>query len=119
MTTFYWHIHHDTLCEPLTDPLENLLSYIKSEKPEDEIETRLRLIKPVKGKLPEEWMDARAAYVQAWKVRGGRAWAAYVRAWKVCDQAGKVCKPQIEALHKIECPDCPWNGSTIFPKNDF
>jgi len=23
--------------------------------------------------------------------------------------------PAIEALHKEECHDCPWNGKTIFP----
>ena len=26
--------------------------------------------------------------------------------------------PQIEALHKQEHPDCPWNGKTIFPKGE-
>jgi len=24
--------------------------------------------------------------------------------------------PKLEALHKQEHPDCPWDGHTIFPK---
>jgi hypothetical protein len=24
--------------------------------------------------------------------------------------------PAINALHAVECPDCPWDGETIFPK---
>jgi predicted ATPase with chaperone activity len=27
--------------------------------------------------------------------------------------------PEIKALHEKECPDCPWNGKTIFPLKRF
>ena len=135
MTTFYWHIHHDILVEPLLEPIKNRIAYIKSEKPEDEIETRLRLMKTVKGELPKKLMDTWEAYAQAW-VACDQALAACNQAWKVSDQVRKAYKqarapydqarkaydqahaaykPQVEALHKIECPNCPWNGLTIFP----
>ena len=50
----YWHIHHDQLVENLTEPLKNRIDYIKKEKPEDEIELRLKLLKKVKCK-PENY----------------------------------------------------------------
>jgi hypothetical protein len=25
-------------------------------------------------------------------------------------------KQEIEELHKLECPNCPWDGHTIFPE---
>ena len=87
----YWHIHHDILLEPLTEPIENRIQFIKVNKPKNEVETRLRLMKPVRGKLPKldkaraEWDKARA-------------------------------DPKVLALHAKECPDCPWDGRTIFPE---
>ena len=78
---FYWHIHHETLVEPLTEPLKNRIKYIKEEKSksetEEQIELRLKLLKKVKGKIVKDWN-------------------------------------KIEALHKRECPNCSWDGKTIF-----
>src|SRR3989304_1208638 len=37
----YWHIHHQQLAEPLTEPLKNRIAYIKKDKPKDEIKLRL------------------------------------------------------------------------------
>src|SRR3990167_1863668 len=51
-TNYYWHIHHETLYEWLTEPLRARINYIKSDKPKDEIELRLKLLKPVLGKIP-------------------------------------------------------------------
>ena len=82
---WYWHIHHEKLLEPLTEPLKNRIKYIKEEKAKDEtpeqIKLRLKLMKRVKGKLPKKW-------------------------------AG------VESLHKKECLNCPWNGKTIFTKEN-
>ena len=50
---WYWHIHHETLVENLTEPLQNRIDCIKSSKPKDEIKLRLKLLKPVKGILPK------------------------------------------------------------------
>ena len=115
---YAWHVHHDVLIEPLTEPIEVRQEYIRRYKPEHEIETRLRLLKPAVGPLPAAYAKkawaaydkkARAAYAKkAWAAYDKKAWAAYEKAWA-------AYAPEIEALHAIECPDCPWDGSSIFP----
>ncbi len=51
-TDFWWHVHHETLVEQLYEPLRARINYIKKDKPKDEIEVRLKLLKPVLGKIP-------------------------------------------------------------------
>ena len=46
----YWHIHHEKLMEYLTESLQNRIDYINENKPKDEIDLRLKLIKKVKVK---------------------------------------------------------------------
>ena len=64
---------------------------------------------------------ARRAYVEAGQVRVeadrayNKAQQVYNKAWRVYDEARRNNMPAIEALHKEECHDCPWNGKTIFP----
>ena len=98
--TYYWHIHHDTLCEGTTD-IEERITYIKNNKPSSEIPLRLKLMQKVKSpsKLPREWKEADQKREEA-----------YQKWMEACHKY----KPQIEALHKIEHPDCPWNGESIF-----
>ena len=38
--------------------------------------------------------------------------------WHYVDRAWAEHKDEIEALHKRECLDCPWDGHTIFPEKD-
>ncbi|MHB9161524.1 MAG: pentapeptide repeat-containing protein [Nitrosotalea sp.] len=52
-TDFWWHIHHESLYEMLTEPIRARINYIKNNKPKEEIEVRLRLLKPVLGKIPK------------------------------------------------------------------
>ena len=91
---YYWHIHHEVLLEP-SDDIGERIEYIKNNKPVEEIPIRLHLLKEVKGRLPED----------------------YDEAWKAYDEAYRACKLEIEALHELECPNCPWDGKTIFPNN--
>ena len=126
--TWFWHVHHTTLCEPLTEPLVNRLDYIRKHKPESEQAIRLALISPVKGTIPAAYVKARvaldkagAAFVKA-RVALDKAGAAYVKAgvaydkaWVALDKAWAAARPELETLHAIEHPDCPWNGWTIFP----
>ena len=102
MTQYYWHAHHDILCESLIEPIQNRIDYIKANKPKHEVETRLRLLKPVQHpeSLPKEWMEADAKWMEA------------EAKWM---EAEAKCLPEIEKLHKEECPNCPWDGRTIFP----
>ena len=50
----YWHIHHGILIEKLTEPIQNRIKWITEEKPKDEIELRLSLIKKVKAER-KDW----------------------------------------------------------------
>jgi len=158
--SFVWHIHHDTLVESLTEPFETRVAYIKANKLESEIKTRLRLMKPVRGKFTEldkaraeldrasaEWDKARAEWDKA-SVEGYKASAEWYKASAEWDRAraeldraraeldraraewdraraewdkARVewykasASPSVLALHAKECPNCPWNGETIFP----
>jgi len=115
---YFWHIHHNNLCEPLIEPLENRIRYIKQEKPEDERELRLRLLKPVKGKLPMAWVKADQARVKACQV-----WDKVCQAWfETCHALAKAyqaCLPQLKKLHKKEC-GCGYDfeRQTIFSKEN-
>ena len=132
----YWHIHHKLILEFATEPIENRIKYIRESKPKSEIALRLKLLKPVRGKLPDDVDKAGAALVKARaaldkaRVAYVKAWVAYVKARVAYVKAGAdVDKalaaldkaiadnlPAIMALHDKECPNCPWDGKTIFPE---
>ncbi len=100
--TLYWHCHHDVLCEFVDNPQERI-DYIIWAKPNAEIDIRLRLFQPVKGKLPPDVVEA---------------WAAYDKARAAYDKARENHREELEALHAKECPNCPWDGKTIFPEEN-
>lgn len=110
---FVWHVHHDVLVEPLTEPISRRADYIRKCKPESEHALRLRLLKVVRGKLP-------TAYIKAWKALYDAKKAyikvpqTYIWALKACVKTRKAHENEINALHVKECLDCPWNGTTIF-----
>ena len=109
---FYWHIHHDTLME-VSDNIEERIKYINEEKPKNEVELRLRLLKEVKGELPIElveagkaWDKARKVWNEAGKVynealevwvKTGEVWN---KAWKVYRKARKVYDEAVEVWNK-------------------
>ena len=117
----FWHIHHEVLLE-WSDDIQERIDYIKAHKPPHEVETRLRLLKPVQGALPPKLVKAKAAYDKARDALDkagdafGKDWDAYDKAKAAYAKAYDECLPQIEALHALECPGCPWNGTTIFPE---
>lgn len=117
------------------------VAYIKENKPSDEIPLRLRLFQIVpEKKIPgrdsqayvvalqateqaawQAWQtwQTRQAWGQAWQ----EAWKAYVVAWQEAWQAWQQAylakfHAELEALHKEICPDCPWDGKTIFTRKD-
>jgi len=102
-TGFFWHVHHDELfewCHNYDLRVEHIL-----KKPSHEIKRRLRLFKPVQNvprelkKLIKEFQNSGSNY-----------------AWWELEQWFKTYYPEMEALHKKECPRCPWNGKTLFPE---
>lgn len=85
---FAFHCHHDVLVEHVWD-YDKRVNFIKENKPPNEIELRLRLFKLI----PNKRLPAKL----------NKAWA--------------LSQPMLEQLHKELCPNCPWDGETIFPKN--
>ena len=85
------HIHHEQPFEALTEPIENRIAYILSDKPKKEQALRLRLMRPVTAPAWAEYQKARAA-----------ARAEYEKAKA--------------AAHAALCPTpgCPWDGRSIF-----
>ena len=133
------HCHHRLLFETLTEPLRNRIKYIKEEKPEHEVETRLgaiRILTPAEVKtIPKGVMKKLEAYNKAWGVYN-KAWGvynkageaynkareAYVKAREACEKAEDAfvdaCNtPAMIKWHKKVCKykGCPWNGETLFP----
>ena len=141
---YAWHVHHDVMVEALTEPIETRAAYITENKKPEEVPLRARLLKKVQGALPAELVQAgeacdqaREAYHQAREAcvqardacdQGEaydqaakayfQAWEAYNRAGEACVQARDACTPAIAALHAQECPDCPWDGHTIFTRKN-
>jgi len=76
-------------------------------------------------------LKARAAYLKACAAHL-KTRVAYDKAWAACDKASdaydkaraaylkawaaylKACGKEIEVLHKELCPDCAWDGKSIF-----
>ena len=119
-TGLFWHVHHSGMLMELSTDIQERIRHIKMYKPADEVATRLRLLKPVKGPLPPLIAKAHAAWEKSTKrvwrdpsfrLRAVRGVAA-LRLYNAIQRSSRL----VEALHKKECPDCPWDGRTIFPK---
>ena len=107
-----WHIYHDCLLDWCYD-VRGRREYIKKYKPASEQPLRLRLMKRVKGELPPELVEALNAYVEVWNA-WDKTQSAQNEAWLVWQKAIASHQDYIDALHEQECPNCPWDGHTIF-----
>ncbi len=132
-----WHCHHEKLAEFLTSPPEHRISFILSDKPEHERALRLRLFRPVRTKnLPKylkeacaKWEDAYAKRQEAyakWQeayakrqeacAKWQEAYAKWEEAYAKWQEAyAKRQEAYAKELHAKQCPNCPWDGKTIFP----
>jgi len=90
---FYWHVHHDALLEYCYDYGKRVKA-IKKTKPKHEIKTRLRLLKPVKAKLPDDLV---------------RVGLKYRKACQECDKALQKCdKARLEYDKTLQEYDKAW-----------
>ena len=140
---FAFHCHHGTLFEWVTD-YDERVGYIKENKPREEVELRLKLFRMIpEDRIPKELLKAEEARYKAeeayykareaysktleayYKAREAydKAREAYYKAREAYDKAreayckaGEAYYPKIEKLHSELCPDCPWDGKTIFPE---
>ena len=112
-TGLTWHLHHDKLVEWCAD-YKGRSDYIRECKPPSEINTRLKLFKFVKTP-PANVVAAWGELYKAWEDRSINP-TAHSEAWGNYLETLKKAMPALVKLHKVECPNCPWNGTTIFPK---
>ena len=124
---FYFHVHHNILMEWCYS-YDERFEFIKKHKPKEEQELRTKLFQPVLGELPSNLVEAAKAYDKA-RTAYIKARDAYIKAAHPYIEASRAyskaraaylkemmkCRKAIEILHAKECPNCPWNGKTIFP----
>jgi len=121
MKGFAFHCHHGILFEWVTD-YQARVYYIKNHKPEKERELRLKLFKMIPDdRIPSNLMKAREAYNKAEEAYFDKALKvpykalkAYMKAMEAYGKALKAYTPEMIKLHKELCPDCPWDGESIF-----
>jgi tetratricopeptide (TPR) repeat protein len=136
-----WLVHHGILAEPLTEPIENRISYILEYKT-DNVALRLRLLRPLVGdetdaefnKAIGEYYKTSAefdkintefdkainelynAYAEPDKARGEyyKARDEYIKAYAEYYKAStELYKYATMHYHRL-FPDSPWNGKTVF-----
>ena len=120
---FYWHVHHNKLLE-FMEIAQERIDYIKKNKPSKEIAIRIKLMTPVRGKLPKKLVAARVK-LDAAQAKRDAVWGKKVAAQRKVDAAWAKLDAvwgdpdvveYIKKLHEQECPNCSWDGETIFPK---
>jgi hypothetical protein len=99
------HLHHEVLAEMLTQPVENRISYILSDKPVAEQALRLRMMGPP---IIDDQMHADAAWLKA-----EAEWHKAYAAWRKADAAWLKAEA---AWHKV---DAAWlKADTAWQKVD-
>ena len=105
---FAFHVHHNILMEYCFD-YDGRVRAIKENKPKEEQELRLRLFRLIPmRRLPLAFRKAHAKWLKA-----HAEWRKDYAEWR---KALTEWQPQIEKLHVELCPNCTWDGKTIFPK---
>ena len=94
----FWHVHHDVLCE-WSDDIRERIRFIKAHKPKSEHSLRLKLLKPVKGRMAGELTKTWEAYLKADKAHG-KALAAYARSRDVYVMQENYSKKARDAYRK-------------------
>ena len=114
----YFHVHHDQLCE-LSCDIEERRRFIKKCKPKREQPRRLKLLRAMRNPpkefraLLDELNRVHAAYC---RTLTGRARWDFVNASIACVTWLDNSRAIVRELHEKQCPNCPWNGRTIFPR---
>ena len=54
-------LHHNILCEPLTEPIENRIQFILDNKPKNQQAIRFWALRPWPGGIPIEWQRLQTA----------------------------------------------------------
>jgi len=77
-----------------------------------------------RAKNKQAYAEALKARGKAWEAQDkayasyNKAWEAYMRADEAQERALEDYMPSLEKLHGELCLDCPWNGGTIFTRQN-
>ena len=105
-----FHCHHKQLAEWVHN-YDERVDYIKKMKPQSEVGLRLKLFKMIpKDRVPEELLKAR--------VECDKARVEWDKARVKWDKARVEWNPELIKLHEELCPDCPFDGTTIFTRKN-
>ena len=113
-----FHVHHNRLIEWCWN-FEERVKYIKENKPLEEQEIRLRLFRLIppdtlpanlqKAEAERDKADAERDKADAKRNKAYAEWEKAYAEWRKTDA-------DLDSLHAELCPNCPWDGETIFPK---
>ena len=129
-----FHCHHEELFEYTYD-YEGRVQYIRGCKPKSEQAKRLRLFKLIpKDRLPGQeskeystfteteaiFLKARRTHINepkdvAQKIRNNYS-DIRTTFFMARNKYIRVYHKELTELHRELCPNCPWDGRTIFPK---
>lgn len=97
----YFHVHHETLAEALTEPLQNRIDYIEQNKPKDQVAWRLHSIRRVNDHPGWPLTLAKLREIGSSSHPDFPDWA----------------REDLEALHAIQCfRNCPWDGENLLTR---
>ena len=119
---FAFHVHHDVKIEFCFD-YDERAEFILKYKPVKERRLRLRLFQLIPlDRLPKKglatYLKAQEAYDKVREVyhKAGEALDKAREAYfKTREAYLKANEKALDKLHSELCPDCPWDGRTIFP----
>ena len=110
------HCHHEQLAEPLTETPKARIAYILSFKPIEEQALRLHLFRPTyNAAVKAAWATYDAVLDAARATYNAAVKAAQATRATAVDVAQTTYNAAVDVAHQAECPDCPWDGRTIFP----
>ena len=135
--TWWIAVHHEVLCETLTEPVEVRVAYIRAQKPADEIETRLRALRPASPAMVAAWAEvervtalagaefervtalARAEFERVTALAGAEVERVTALAQAEFDRVTAPARAEVERVTAVECPDLAWGpDGLVFPVAD-
>ena len=120
-----WHYHHRILVELTDEPIRRRNAFIECAKPQEERAERHRRLRCVRGPVPTFIVKAIEALRVAEKVIEKMPDNTLEVTWRQAINrltherlalTRALRKKAMLRLHAKECPDCPWDGHTIFPR---
>jgi hypothetical protein len=126
---FVWHLTKNVLFSPVVSSLQKIKNEIKEDKKEtnEEKVIHLKLIKYIKGELPQEVVKQGERYVEALKRffeaqefcekrsigygKGDFLFPYWRETYKENNEFYRIAEyysKEILSLHKKECKKCPW-----------